>query len=88
MPFLIAAAFVILWFVWANWGRDRADAELGRTLDPVWRRIARRRTCLWQPTGAGGGALREFRCKACNVTAYSASAKGPTECKRGLGGGL
>lgn len=88
MPFLIVAALVVLWFVWANWGRDKAGAELGRTLDPAWRRLVRRRKCRWQATGAGGGALSEFRCETCGVTAYSGSAKGPKECKRGLGGGL
>ena len=30
MPFLIGGLFLVAWFVWANWGRDKAEAELNR----------------------------------------------------------
>ncbi|MGL5009322.1 MAG: hypothetical protein ACRC6I_05535 [Paracoccaceae bacterium] len=88
MPILIAIALLAALFVWANWGRDKATGALGSKLDPLWSRLTRRRKCRWVAEGASGETLRAFRCETCGVTAYSAQATGPQECKRGLGGGL
>jgi hypothetical protein len=88
MQILIAIALIVLWFVWANWGRDKASGELDRTLNPVWRRVMRRKKCRWTATGVSGESLRAFRCQTCGVTAYSATSTGPQECKRGLSGRL
>ncbi|MBY6050053.1 hypothetical protein KUV47_18920 [Vannielia litorea] len=87
MPIVISALVVIGLFIWWNWGRNRARAELSNRLDPLANRVFRRRKCRWSPVG-GSGALKEFRCETCGVTAYSQSARGPAECKKGLRGGL
>jgi hypothetical protein len=88
MPFLVAGLMLVAWFVWANWGRDKAGAELNSRLDPVWSRFFRRKKCRWQEIGPSGESLRAFRCDHCGVTAYSSIPSGPRECKRGLTGGL
>ncbi|MBP0483701.1 hypothetical protein [Sagittula salina] len=46
-----------------------------------------RKACDWQPMGEPRGRLREFRCAACGVTAFSTNAEGPELCKRGLADG-
>ncbi len=88
MPLVLAGILVIGWFVWANWGRGKASAELNRKLDPVWSRITKPKKCKWKAAASGGTGLREFTCQTCGVTAYSASQAGPIECKKGLTGGL
>jgi hypothetical protein len=88
MPVLIGLLLIAAVFIWANWGRDRARGELSSRLDPLWSRLFRRKACRWVPAGIAGENLRAFRCNTCGVTAYSASHNGPTECKRGLAGGL
>jgi hypothetical protein len=88
MPFIIIGLMVIGLIVWQLWGRDRAQGELSTRLDPLANRVLRRKPCRWRPSGGTSESLREFRCEHCGVTAYSASAKGPTECKRSLTGGL
>jgi hypothetical protein len=88
MPVLIGLALLVALFIWANWGRDKVQGELGNRLDPIWSRLFRKRPCRWAAAGTSGENLHEFRCQSCGVTAYSASAQGPKECKRGLGGGL
>jgi hypothetical protein len=88
MPILIGLVLIVALFVWANWGRDRVSGELGTRLDPLWRRLVRRKPCKWIAEANSAENLRAFRCATCGVTAYSAAANGPRECKRGLGGGL
>ncbi|MBS8227667.1 hypothetical protein [Vannielia litorea] len=83
MPAILTALAVIGLFVWWNWGRARARSELSSRLDPLANRVLRRRKCRWRPTG-GSGALKEFRCESCGVTAYSQRSAGPAECKRNL----
>jgi hypothetical protein len=88
MPVLIGFLLVAALVVWANWGRNRVAGELGNRLDPIWYRLIRKKRCRWVATGSSGENLRQFHCETCGVTAYSASARGPKECKRGLTGGL
>ena len=42
----------------------------------------------WERAGKAHGAFVEFRCTACGTEAYSHTGKAPTDCKRGLNGGL
>ncbi len=92
MPVLIVIALLVVWFIWANWGRRKAQAELDTRLNPIWARMTRSKPCQWELVHADKrqktGSLREFRCRTCKVTAYSTGNKGPVECKKGLGGGL
>ncbi|MBA4491104.1 hypothetical protein [Paracoccus sp. S1E-3] len=83
MPFMLGLLIVAALLIWRLWARDRAEAELGTRLDPLWRRIFRRRKCCWQLVN-DRSALREFRRTTCGVTAYSRSDVGPVECKRQL----
>lgn len=84
MPLLILVLVLAGLMLWRLWARDRAQAELGRHLDPLANRLFRRRRCRWRPEGPVRGSLRPFRCETCGVTAYSQNPKGPAECKRGL----
>jgi hypothetical protein len=88
MPVLILIAMGAAFVLWRLRARNRVEGALGQTLDPLVARLFRRAKCRWAATGAGEGALQEFRCATCGVTAYSQSATGPRECKRGLAGGL
>ena len=83
MPFMIGLLVIAALLVWRLWARDRAEAELSSRLDPLWRRIFRRKSCRWRLVN-DRSALREFRCETCGVTAYSRSDRGPVECKRQL----
>lgn len=83
MPLLIALAVLAGLLVWRLWARDRAQAEMSARLDPLWHRLLRRKPCRWQLRD-GRGALKEFRCAHCGVTAYSRTDRGPQECKRAL----
>lgn len=83
MPLLIAALVLAALVVWRLWARDRTQAELATRLDPIWRRLFRRKTCRWQLV-RDRSSLKEFRCETCGVTAYSRADRGPTECKRQL----
>ncbi len=87
MPFILAAVVIGALIIWRLWARDRVQGEIGRKLDPLAMRLFRRRKCRWVQQGIARGALTEFHCTACGVTAYSQSSGGPRECKRGLGGG-
>lgn len=46
-----------------------------------------RKACRWERTGAGSGALTQFRCRTCGVVAYSAEPGGPVQCKKDFDGG-
>lgn len=85
MPVVLVALLAIAGFIWWSWGRKRAGDEVSYRLDKL---LFRRKPCKWQPTGNGKGALNEFRCDTCGVSAYSRSPKGPVDCKRNLRGGL
>ncbi|MEZ5776729.1 MAG: hypothetical protein R3E44_00055 [Paracoccaceae bacterium] len=88
MPILIIVALIVAGILWRLWARDRVQGELGARLDPLANRMFRRRQCQWKHVGRGHGALEEYRCESCSVTAYSQGGKPPRECKRSLRGGL
>jgi len=47
----------------------------------------RGKDCNWQLTPGGHGALREYTCKTCGVTAYGHNGKPPSLCKRKIANG-
>ena len=84
MPVVLAILLAVAGFVWWSWGRRRAGNEVAFRLDKLFRR----KPCKWRPTGDGKGALQEFRCETCGVSAYSRTSRGPVDCKRNIRGGL
>ncbi len=84
MPGLILAICVVAVLVWYQRRQTRAKADLNTSLNPMWERMAKTNRCKWKAGKAGSGALREFTCQTCGVTAYSTAANGPQDCKRNL----
>lgn len=81
---LILAAVVVAGLVLYQRRQNLAKTDLNAKLNPMWERMANRNRCKWKAGKAGSGALREFTCQTCGVTAYSTAANGPQDCKRSL----
>ncbi|SFR51081.1 hypothetical protein SAMN04488002_2707 [Litoreibacter janthinus] len=84
MPVVLAAVLAVAGFVWWSWGRRRAGDEVAFRLDSLFRR----KPCKWKATGDAKGALEDYQCAVCGVTAFSRTGQGPVDCKRSLRGGL
>ena len=85
MHILLLVLLTAAGFIWWSWDRRRrAGDEESFGPDSLFRR----KPCKWQPTGDGKGALLEFRCETCGVSAYSRTGKGPVDCKQNLRGRL
>lgn len=74
---ILVIAALALWS-WRSRGGQVGGTSMGGAPRPA------KKACKWVPEGEPRGRLRQFRCTACGVTAFSQRPEGPELCKKGL----
>lgn len=79
---LLAILVIAALALWSWRSRGGAIGTGGTTMGGAPRPA--KKACKWVPEGEPRGRLRQFRCTACGVTAFSQRPEGPELCKKGL----